>query len=309
MNLQVKSIREYKIELTMLAALAVFLGWMFVQAGLAEARLDELISGGSDYVSPPTEQQLVVARGTGEDIEQISTYQVREGDTLWGIAGKFSLDVGRLAAVNDLDNAHLLHPGQTIKVPGEMITHRVQAGETLLHIASRYRVPASAIVRHNSLNNPDLLVAGQELVVPRIGERDLISPTVSRTLPLGQMAWPVVGWISSPYGMRDGRMHHGLDIAADHGAPIRAARAGYVTFAGDRGTYGLTVIVDHGGGLQTLYAHCASLLVAEGQQVKAGELIARVGSTGRSTGPHLHMEVLLDGIPYDPVLCLHRMYG
>lgn len=310
MYAKVKKLREYKIELTMLAALAVFLGWMFVQAGLAEARLDELISGGSDYVSPPAEQSSAVVPAE-EDVEQISIYHVREGDTLWGIAGKLNLDVNRLAAVNnlDMDNAHLLYPGQTLKVPGEIITHRVQAGETLLHIASRYRVPAGAIASHNNLDNPDLLVAGQELVIPGGGGRALMPPAVSRTLPLGQLAWPTAGWISSHYGMRDGRMHQGLDIAADHGAPIRAVRAGYVTFAGPRGTYGLTVIIDHGGGLQTLYAHCASLLVTEGQQVKAGELIARVGSTGRSTGPHLHLEVLLDGIPYDPVLCLQRMYG
>ena len=303
------SIKQYKIEFTGLAVLAVLLGWMFIQAGLAEARLDELISGGSDYGSPPVEQQLAVVDEPALDESGPSVYQVQAGDTLWSIAGKFGVNTDQLAALNGLANADLLQAGQTLEVPGELLTHQVQPGETLLHIASRYRVPAGAIASHNSLSNPDYLAVGQELAIPRVSRRDMSTQVVSRTLPLGQLAWPVSGWISSHFGMRDGRPHQGLDIAADTGAPIRAVRSGYVSFAGPRGTYGLTVIIDHGGGLQTLYAHCNSLLVTQGQQVEAGELIARVGSTGRSTGPHLHLEVLLDSVPYDPLLCLHRMYG
>lgn len=159
----------------------------------------------------------------------------------------------------------------------------------------------------NELRDPDCLLAGQQIMIPAGqggGDRQ-----VSRGLPLSQLSWPVVGWISSPYGMRDGAMHEGLDIAADQGEPVRAVKDGRVVFAGPRGTYGITVIIDHGDGLRTLYAHNSRVLVSDGQRVSAGQRIALVGSTGRSTGPHLHFEVLLNGIPVDPMLCLERAYA
>ncbi len=119
-------------------------------------------------------------------------------------------------------------------------------------------------------------------------------------ITVGQMSWPAVGWISSPFGWRDGCVHEGLDIAAGEGEPVYAARDGQVIFAGPRGTYGLTVIIDHGAGLTTLYAHASSLLVQENDWVKEGQLVARVGNTGHSDGPHLHFEVRLNEVPYNP---------
>ena len=126
----------------------------------------------------------------------------------------------------------------------------------------------------------------------------------------GHRQWParppVEGVITSQYGRRedpfhhDERMHSGVDIAADHGSPIRSVRDGEVLFAGRRGGYGNVVIVDHGEGLQTLYAHCESLNVRAGQRVKAGSVVGAVGSTGRSTGAHLHFEVRVDGETVDP---------
>ncbi len=125
-------------------------------------------------------------------------------------------------------------------------------------------------------------------------------------------AWirPVEGRVSSRFGPRKlahedhARPHHGLDIAAPTGTPIRAARGGTVTFAGRRGGYGNTVEIDHGSGLSTLYAHAAALDVAAGDRVRAGAPIATVGSTGRSTGPHLHFEIRRDGEPVDPAAAL-----
>jgi len=126
----------------------------------------------------------------------------------------------------------------------------------------------------------------------------------------GQMLLPVAGEITSPFGWRMHpvlgyeRFHSGLDIGADYGTVIRAAERGTVIFAGWYGGYGNAVIIDHGGGITTLYGHTSELYVTEGQAVQRGQAIAAVGSTGLSTGPHLHFEVRRDGEPTDPVAFL-----
>lgn len=118
--------------------------------------------------------------------------------------------------------------------------------------------------------------------------------------------WPVHGVVSSGFGWRVhpiygyGRMHTGMDISAPYGAPIRAAGAGRVIQSGYYGGYGNAVIIDHGNTLSTLYGHCSSLVVSPGQFVKKGQLIGYVGSTGASTGPHCHFEVMVNGEKVDP---------
>lgn len=114
--------------------------------------------------------------------------------------------------------------------------------------------------------------------------------------------WPAAGYVSSPYGLRfDGtEFHQGIDIAADMGTPIVATADGVVTAAGWNGGYGNMVDVDHGGGIVTRYGHASAVAVTVGQQVRRGEVIAYVGSTGRSTGPHVHYEVRVNGAPVNP---------
>lgn len=122
----------------------------------------------------------------------------------------------------------------------------------------------------------------------------------------GRFIRPVEGRVTSGFGMRVHpifkvrKMHTGIDISAPTGTPIRAADSGVVVEAGYIRGYGYTVIIDHGGGVATLYAHCSALLVAEGQEVQRGQTIARVGSTGYSTGPHLHFEIRINGEPVNP---------
>lgn len=127
-------------------------------------------------------------------------------------------------------------------------------------------------------------------------------PVMARIEPVRRAAHGITsgfGLRADPFNGRQ-RMHDGVDIKLPMGSPVRAERGGRISFAGDRGGYGNLVIVEHGGGLETRYAHCAALNVEEGDYVEEGAVIGSVGSTGRSTGPHLHLEVRQDGEPTDP---------
>ncbi|SDY46673.1 murein hydrolase activator EnvC family protein [Tindallia californiensis] len=140
-------------------------------------------------------------------------------------------------------------------------------------------------------------------------EQVLVNLQSDRDYEGGEMRWPVPGHsrISSPYGNRihpilgTNRFHSGIDIPAPTGTDIIAAGPGTVAFSGSRGGYGRTIFIDHGGGIITLYAHCDRLIVSEGERVTAGQVIAKVGSTGMSTGPHLHFEVRKNGKYVDPM--------
>ena len=114
------------------------------------------------------------------------------------------------------------------------------------------------------------------------------------------LIWPCRGPLTSGFGMRWGRMHQGQDIACGYGTPIHAAKAGTVVFAGVMGGYGNAVIIDHGGGFSTLYGHQSRMAVSQGQHVNQGDIIGYVGSTGHSTGPHLHFETRFGGVARDP---------
>ena len=131
-----------------------------------------------------------------------------------------------------------------------------------------------------------------------------------RNLPVqgsGAMLWPLAGEITSDFGWRthpitgSQSFHSGIDIGGDYGEPIYAAQAGTVEYAGWISGYGNAVIINHGGGISTLYGHCQALLVSTGQSVAQGELIAECGSTGNSTGPHCHFEVRVNGEPVNPL--------
>ena len=133
------------------------------------------------------------------------------------------------------------------------------------------------------------------------------SASVSSVKGTGQLVWPVNGRLSSRFGMRMHpiskvwKMHNGIDVSASSGTNIVAADSGSVTYAGWRGGYGLCTIVSHGNGLATLYAHQSQILVSSGHAVQKGQVIGKVGSTGYSTGPHLHFEVRVNGAPVDPM--------
>jgi len=122
-----------------------------------------------------------------------------------------------------------------------------------------------------------------------------------------QFAWPVRGPITSPFGMRvdpvtgQYQLHSGVDIGADYGVPITASADGSVIYAGWYGGYGYAIIIDHGGGWSTLYAHCSAMYVSANQPVRQGQVIGAIGATGWATGPHLHFEIRRNGVPLDPL--------
>lgn len=125
-------------------------------------------------------------------------------------------------------------------------------------------------------------------------------PAVGVVIPPSAVRWPLVDRVTSEYGPRWGRMHEGIDIAGSHGVSIHSAESGRVDFAGWIGGYGNTVIVDHGGGMSTLYAHMQDIAVWTGQTLSIGEVVGYVGNSGFSQGPHLHFEVRIDGAPVNP---------
>lgn len=183
---------------------------------------------------------------------------------------------------------------------GSKLRIQVEEGDTLFSLARRYGVALADLLRAN--RQVELIVPGQELALPATS-----TELAAELRPYqGLFRWPIDGPLTSPFGPRWGRMHTGIDFAADEGAPIRAARSGKVTTAGAMNDYGLTVVLTHPDGTRTLYGHCSKLMVKEGQEVSAGEMIAEVGSTGFSTGPHLHFEIHVADEPRNPLPLLLR---
>jgi len=244
-------------------------------------------------------QKLVIQEG------EARTHVVRKGETLTSIARLYGVKVQDLIALNELKDPNRLVVGQELIItPRVQRTHVVETGDTLWYIARKYEVSVEAIVSVNALADPNRLRVGQKLVIPAIGGGTDAPAVASRSRTSEQgvsLVWPVDGRITSRFGTRWGRMHNGVDIAAPAGTPVLAAAPGKVTYAGWAGSYGMLVTIDHGNGVETRYAHNSRILVKVGDEVQRGQRIALVGSTGNSTGPHLHFEVLVNGENRDPL--------
>jgi LysM repeat protein len=178
------------------------------------------------------------------------------------------------------------------------VYHRLQSGQTLYRLSVLYDVPLDRLLDLNRIDDPTDVPAGSPIFIPG-ADRILPYPGPA----LARLTWPLRGPITSRYGVARGRRSHhaGLDIDGEQGDPIHAAAAGRVREAGRGGRYGKYVLIDHGDGLQTLYAHASRLLVKRGQRVDAGEAVALVGKTGNARGTHLHFEVRRDGRTVDPL--------
>lgn len=244
---------------------------------------------------------------------RVLTHVVARGETLTEIAKSYGSNVETLICANGITNPDVLGAGDRITVlTGKGVVHTVARGESLSTISLTYQVPIGEIAAAN-----DLLVRGSlspraTLVIPgasppkpasQRNSRSLASrSSPSRGLPaVESLRWPLQGEITSNFGRRRGRMHCGTDIAAEPGSRVVAAASGEVVYAGWKGGYGLLVVINHGGGLETWYGHNSKVLVGLGSQVATGQPISVLGSTGRSTGPHLHFEVRTGGRPQNPL--------
>jgi LysM repeat protein len=258
---------------------------------------------------------------------QVITHTVEQDETLWTIAAQYDLTPETIAWSNReaiQDAPWLIQPGlQLFILPVDGIYHTVREGETPREIAEEYGVEASVLYNEwNALEEGEPLQEGQLLVVPG-GQGDEIAweppepepsqPRYNYQYSASTAAAPAANnWFILPTGstlvsgwyFHDPRnpMHIGLDYKCRQGDPLYAADSGVVTIAGWNGGYGILVELDHGNGFRTRYGHFSQLVVGAGQAVHQGDLLGYCGSTGWSTGPHLHFEIRKNGVPQDPML-------
>ncbi len=253
----------------------------------------------------------------------IITYTVKPGDNVETIAQRFGLLPTTIVWSNrDVeDNPDVLRVGQVLNIlPTDGILYTVEANDTLSSIAERFKADVDDILNSplNNLTSGANLLPGMRIVVPggvkpfvpRVVQVDVRRAPSSgsgytgpapRFTSCGTFAWPTRGYISQGFRY----YHRAIDIANAIGVPVYASDGGYVTYAGWSNVgYGYMVQIDHGNGFSTLYAHLSQWYVDPGQAVSRGQIIGAMGSTGNSTGPHLHFEIRYGGVPQNPLVYL-----
>ena len=259
--------------------------------------------------------------------QQEVTYTVKAGDTLYGICDKLDVSLKELKKMNPkITETMTLHIGDkfvtqqeipliTVETIGVSVFAEATDYKTVTKKSNNYYEGETVVIQAGKKGKVRVTarltkqngktVAREDLSVETIKE-PVNKVVVKGTKPVppkkgtGTFRKPVNTGVYAGYGMRWGRMHYGLDYAAPTGTPIYAADGGTVTFAGWSGAYGYTITIDHGANKKTLYAHCSRLFVSAGTKVYKGQHIAAVGSTGRSTGPHCHFEIFINGANVNP---------
>lgn len=287
-----------------------------------------------EVVTPEATQELVV-RDTGALVKtntlggaqtntQIEKYIVQGGDTISSIAAEFGVTSKTILSSNNLTSTSLIKPGQELFIlPTSGVAHTVKSGETVASIAKKYSATEDEIIEFNNFLNAEDLTAGVEIIVPGGTQPEpvRVAPTTttntassgssfarvtggsaapSASAPAvggGRWQWPTsCTRISQYYGYR----HTGIDVDCNFGNPIYAAEGGTVTKVAHYGGYGLHVEITHSNGIVTRYAHLQKVYVAAGNVVGRGHTLGEMGSTGRSTGSHLHFEIIVNGSYTNP---------
>jgi len=280
--------------------------------------LTAVTQGGAALVKP----NITETRIAEQPREEVMKYAVQKNDTLSGIAEKFNITVNTLLWANDLSESSIINPGDSLTIlPVSGVLHKVKSGETLSKLAIKYDVKEDKIIEYNKLADAGDIQVDQNLIIPGgtmprtiTTSRSYVSnkrsvniapikslitaPPSAPSVPAGKMVWPTSGHrITQYYSWR----HHGLDVDGDYSSPIYASEAGTVVKAGWGTGYGNVIYINHGGGVQTRYAHLSKFFVSNGQQVSKGQTLGMMGTTGWSTGTHLHFEVRINGSPLNPL--------
>lgn len=270
----------------------------------------------------------LIQKGTKE----VETHVVEPGENYWTIADKYNISVDDLIKANTEKDPENIHPGDEINliVFKPLMTVKttekteyeneieydlkVEYDETMYKNEKKVKtkgIPGKSrvvekVIKHNGVE-VDRQIVKEEIISKPI-DKLIVKGTKQRplTVATGSFTTPTRGSISSRFGQRWGRMHKGIDIAAKVGTPIKAADGGTVTYSGNRGSYGKLVEINHGNGYVTRYGHCSKIHVNSGEKVHRGQIVALVGNTGRTTGPHLHFEVIKNGVHQNPSNYLSR---
>ena len=276
------------------------------EGGEAEEILPSTVAGDSAVVSPilsPTEEEL-------RQRDKIVYYLVQPGDTISEVAEKFGITTNTILWENNLTAYNLIRPGDKLTIlPTAGIQHKVAKADTIAKIAKQYGVEPEKIIEFNKLASADDIRVGEKLMIPG-GKMIYTAPSYSfrsftaapapKVVSTGSMLWPSTCRRITQY-FRLG--HSGVDIACGYGKAVYAADSGRVIKAqgGWNGGYGIIIEIDHGNGTQTLYGHNGKIYVKVGENVEKGQVIAAEGSTGRSTGAHVHFEVKVGGVKKNPL--------
>ncbi|MFH1745174.1 MAG: peptidoglycan DD-metalloendopeptidase family protein [bacterium] len=278
---------------------------------LDEEEEDWSLKSDTGIVRPDTISTKISIKPRKEKI----IYTVQGGDTISTIAENFGISVSTILWENNLSAHSLIRPGDELGIlQGSGVVHTVARGENLSFISQKYDVSQEEILDANNFDGANLKI-GQELFIP--GGRkeyaapapvkkytaisafeDIIDLSSAKSVQGNKMAWPTVGSrITQYYSWK----HYAIDIGNKTGTPIYAADSGTIEIAGWGTGYGNQIVINHGGGKKTRYGHLSKFYVKRGERVTKGQAIGAMGSTGWSTGPHLHFEVIINGKKYNPL--------
>ena len=289
-----------------------------------------------------TRQMRVAAAKEKLEPLKVKAYVVAQGDSLWSIANSQNIELDTIVGSNNFSTSARLRPGAVLRIPNQDgIFYVMGKGETIEAVSKRYGVSMNKIRQVNPDVDVAALRAEYEIFLPGARPEGLMEQhaqaktsdtkkAAAKTTKTAGKAekpkgsevavrksgsgfrWPIMGRINSPFGWRQHPItkrrdfHTGIDIKANRNDPIKAAGGGKVLYSGWMGGYGKTLVVEHSNGQSTLYAHCSSLLAGKGAAVSQGQIVAKIGTTGRSTGPHLHFEVRNGNSPVNPIKYLSK---